>query len=175
MGIEDQYFDDFLLRLDPACTDPKNGYRRLRLKLVKFFAWRRCDDPETLADETIARLIVRILAGKEIKSEWAFVYGIALNVFREFLRDKAKHENLQKALTETEPETLPRQLDINDCQRQCWNNLDREKQDLLKKYYNEEHRDTLAESMGITINALRLQVHRIRSELRECYEECKKG
>jgi len=171
MGIADQDFDDFILRLDPACTDLKSGYRRLRLKLVKFFAWRRCDDPETLADETIARLAGRIIAKEEIRSEWAFVYGVATNVFREYFRDKGKQEKLTNALTDLE--TISHQLDINDCQRQCWNQLERKKQELLKKYYDEEHRDILAKSLGVTLNALRLQIHRIKSELKDCYEDCR--
>jgi DNA-directed RNA polymerase specialized sigma24 family protein len=172
MGIDDQDFDDFILRLDPACTDPKDGYKRLRFKLIKFFAWRRCDDPETLADETIARLAGQIIAKKAIRSEWAFVFGIATNVFREYLRDKRRQEKLENALTDVE--IPPHQFDVNDCQSQCWNQLERKKQEILKKYYNEEHRDTLAESLGVTINALRLQIHRIKCEFKACEEKCRK-
>lgn len=172
MGIDDQDFDNFILRLDPGCTDPKKGYERLRLKLIKFFAWRRCDDPETLADETIARLVKKIKAQQEIRSEWAFVFGIATNVFREYLRDRDRQERLKVGLADRE--IRPHRLEINDCQRQCWDGLDRNKQELLKQYYDQAHRDALAKSLGITMNALRLQVHRIRSELKLCYEECSK-
>jgi DNA-directed RNA polymerase specialized sigma24 family protein len=172
MGIDDKEFDDFILRLDPACADPKQGYERLRLKLVKFFAWKRCDDPEALADETIARLAVRIISKEEIRSEGPFVYGIATNVFREYLRDKGKQERLQNALTDSE--IVSHKLDINDCQRQCWDELDRNKQEMLKKYYDEEHGDVMAKSLGITVNALRLQIHRVKNELKVCYEKCRK-
>ncbi|MGA9773809.1 MAG: hypothetical protein WBV94_32560 [Blastocatellia bacterium] len=170
MGTADQDFDNFILRLDPSCTDLKSGYARLRFKLIKFFAWKRCDDPEALADETIARLAAKIIAKGEIQSELSFAYGIAKYVFMEYLRDKSKQEKLQNALPDPE---MPQQgLDDNDCQHQCWNELDRKKQELLKKYYDEEHRDSLAKSLGMTPNALRLQVYRIKAELKDCLEKC---
>jgi len=50
-------FDRFLIRCEPEMSSTQERYVRLRNKLIKFFVWKGCEDPESLADETIGRLI----------------------------------------------------------------------------------------------------------------------
>ena len=50
--------------------------------------------------------------------------------------------------------------------------------ELVLKYYHEEkrakieHRQKLAEQLGIAVNALRIRAHRIRHTLEECVRNC---
>src|ERR1043165_9784733 len=85
-------FDNLFRLLEPDAGSVEQGFRQCRLKLVKFFAWRHCEDPDNLADETISRLLRNVHNGQEILADnpYSYVYGIASNVFREYLRDKGK-------------------------------------------------------------------------------------
>src|ERR1051326_6691653 len=85
-------FDKLFQLLEPDAKSVECVFRQCRLKLVKFFAWRRCEDPDNLADETISRLLKNVQGGQEILAEnpYSYVYAIANNVFKEYLRAKRK-------------------------------------------------------------------------------------
>ncbi|HKV41623.1 MAG TPA: hypothetical protein VJX67_20635 [Blastocatellia bacterium] len=169
-----EVFDSGLARLEPELPGIEARYKRVRHKLVKFFAWKRCDDPEGLADETVTRYLQHIQSGKEIHADnaYSFVYGIAANVFREYLRRKARSQSLMNTIPPPPP-VVPDSL--ADCRKECLAALSSDKSDLLQVYYlDPDGRDRLAVSRGISLNALRLQVHRIRNALKVCHEECLK-
>jgi len=65
---DDLVFEQLLLRLEPALSDTTQRYMQLRLKLVKYFAWKTGQDPELHADEAIVRLLKTVTAGQEILS-----------------------------------------------------------------------------------------------------------
>jgi DNA-directed RNA polymerase specialized sigma24 family protein len=167
--------DELLLLLEGGQPTPEKRYKQLRLKLVKFFAWRRCQDPEGLADETVSRTVRNIIRGEKIHSDkpYSYVYGIAMNVFREYLREKKKQENLANDL----PDSSPYVRDIaEDCRKDCFDRLSSGKRTVLHRYYVDgEASESMALSLNITVNAFRLQIHRIKNELRACYEECTKS
>src|SRR5689334_4734060 len=84
--------DNVFRLLEPDVETLEQRFQRCRFKLLKFFAWRQCEDPDLLADETIARLVKNVEAGQEISANnpYSYVYAIATNVFREFLRAKKR-------------------------------------------------------------------------------------
>lgn len=165
-------FEALLLRLEPDYPDPEKRYKQLRLKMVKFFAWKRCDDPDGLADETISRAVKNLSAGEELRTDkpYSYIYGIAKNVFMEYIRERKKREVIINDL----PDHLQSNSeDAQDCRAQCLQNLSGDKLRLLQQYYSgEETREILAQSLNISLNALRLQVHRLKQDLRTCYEKC---
>lgn len=167
-----QAFEALLLRLEPGYPDSENRYKQLRQKMVKFFAWKRCEDPDGLADETIGRAVKNISAGEEIRSDnpYSYIYAIAKYVFMEYLREKKKREAISNNL----PDHLKNSsAGTQDCRNECLQELSGDKKGLLKQYYmGEESREMLARTLNISLNALRLQVHRIKQELRICHEEC---
>jgi DNA-directed RNA polymerase specialized sigma24 family protein len=172
MDKNQQAIEALLLRLEPHHPDPEKRYKQLRLKMVKFFAWRRCEDPDGLADETIGRTVKTLSTGEEIHAEnpYAYIYGIAKYVFMEYIREKKKREIILNDL----PDHLQNYSeDSQDCRRGCLQNLSKDKLSLLQQYYlGEETRERLARSLNMSLNALRLQVHRLKRELRKCEEEC---
>jgi DNA-directed RNA polymerase specialized sigma24 family protein len=170
----EEAFTSLLRRLEPRHSSTSSRYLHLRRKLAKFFAWRRCEDPEGLADEAISRLIKNLNAGQEIHSEnaYSYVYAIAANLFKEYLRQKKKDQQI----VENWQMPCPPAEAVRDCQRLCLQSLSKEKRQLLEKYYlDEEGREDLALAQSVSLNALRLQVHRIKNELRSCYQNCLKG
>lgn len=167
-----QAFEALLLRLEPSLPDPEKRYKQLRSKMVKFFGWKRCEEPESLADETIGRTARNLGAGEAIHADnpYSYIYAIARNVFREYLRDKKKREMISNNLPD---HTQTYCEDSQDCRKECLHGLSRDKRSLLQHYYaGEETRDRLAQSLNMSLNALRLQIHRLKQELRACEEQC---
>jgi hypothetical protein len=67
-------FDRLFSLLEPEALSVDAGFQRCRLKLIKFFAWRHCEDPNSLADETISRLLKNIAAGQDISADHPYSY-----------------------------------------------------------------------------------------------------
>jgi DNA-directed RNA polymerase specialized sigma24 family protein len=166
--------DQLFRLLEPDARSTEEGFRQCRLKFIKFFAWRRCEDPENMADETISRLLKNVRAGQEISADhpYSYVYAIAVNVFKEYVRAKKKGSVLAE-LDEARHVVAPPETD--DCKKQCFEQLPREKRELLLRYYlDDEEPHHIAGDHGLSLNALRLQVHRIKQGLRRCCEDCRK-
>lgn len=167
-------FDKLFQLLEPDAQSIEEGFQQCRFKLFKFFAWRHCEDPENLADETVNRLLKNVHTGHEISSDkpYSYVYAIASHVFMEYLRAK-KRGGVIVDIDEVQEVAGPGPVD--DCQKQCLEQLSPEKRELLARYYlDDEERESIAEEQGLSLNALRLQVHRIKHGLRRCCEDCRK-
>ena len=172
-GLDQNIFDELFQRLEPKAPSTESRFNHCRHKLFKFFAWRRCEDPDSLADETIVRLLKNVNNGQEISTDhpYSYVYGIARNVFQEYLRVRKKSTTLSE-ITDT-----PRVFAITEdgCGSLCLKKLAPEKRELLAHYYLDfEDRDEMAQEQLGSINALRLRIHRIKLELRRCWEDCQK-
>lgn len=164
----------------------------MRAKLVKFFRCRGGSAPQELADEVMNRLARRVDEGEEIRRETLaeYFYGVAHNVWREFLRHPENAFSSLDALPASEhPAENPgqraeliaakreseRRL---QCLESCTEKLPPETRQLIISYYEEEegakisNRRRLAEALGLPINALRIRVHRIRAKLEKCLTDC---
>src|SRR5207237_2392498 len=125
-----QSFEAFLLRLEPGFPDSEKRYKQLRSKMVKFFGWRYCEDPESLADETIGRTVKNLGAGETIRANnpYSYIYAIAKNVFMEYLREKKKRE----LIIEHVPDPVQRDTEeMEDCRKECLRSLSLDKLRLL--------------------------------------------
>lgn len=166
-------FDALLRWLDP---DPERGaqrYEEVRRRLIRFFTCRRCAAAEDLTDETMNRVARRAHEGLEIDGKSVpYLYGVAQNVYLEYIRKKPP----------VPPPPPPRPSEEVErehaCLEQCLERLRPRSRELIREFYTEdkqakiEHRKRLAESLGMTPNALRIQAHRIRGVLLECVKQC---
>jgi DNA-directed RNA polymerase specialized sigma24 family protein len=167
-------FDQLFLLLEPEAQFVDVGFRRCRHKLVKFFAWKHCADPDDLADETISRLLKNIGAGLQISSQnpYSYVYAIAGNVFKEHARSRGKVVSMV-TLEEVPEPTVPDAID--ESYVYCLGQLEPAQRELLREYYLENNRpEDVAEKHELSLNALRLQIHRIKLSLRRCRDNYKK-
>lgn len=170
-----------------ACLDPdteKAGelYEAIRQKLVKFFDWRGAHFPEDYADETLNRVTRKIDEGDVIQDVATYCHGVARLVFLEKLKSpdsrRTDFEELPP-LAAAEPE-----IEEPDARQECFNRclqaLPAESQQILLQYYQDEkrskinHRVTLAERLGIPLNALRNRMQRLRDKLEQCINLCQK-
>ena len=159
-------------------------YEKIREGLIRFFRFRGCADPLTLADETINRVAVKVNTFDESKNvkTITYFYGFAANVFFEYSRAAQRHEisleeedfsparNLQTA--DDSPDAR------GDCLEDCLMKLPREESALVVQYYGKdknekfEARRKMADAMSLKMPALHTRVFRIRGVLRKCVEKC---
>ena len=169
-------FEQFLVRLTPEMASSSASYLWLRARLVKYFQWKHCQDPEGLSDETIGRLVTKLYAGEQIEKPSSYAYGTAQNVFREHLRSAtrfARIEDSQEVAAENPPDA--RDDAFEECAALCMERLSDDKRLLLERYYAGESREELAGEMGLSVAALRTKIHRLKADLKSCYERCMKA
>jgi DNA-directed RNA polymerase specialized sigma24 family protein len=141
-------------------------YLRLFAKLKKYFEWRNCIAPEDLAQETMLRGIRRLAEGKVIYAEHNenFFMGIARNVLMEERKKPA-----------WEPPPDLEQADERDqagacfgriLLRECLATLNEKDRELIIGYIHDGPEPT-AEAHGLTPNALRVRISRIRARIEE--------
>jgi DNA-directed RNA polymerase specialized sigma24 family protein len=176
-NLSETSFFRLLARLNADPIVAGEEYEKLRAKLIFFFQRKGCRVPAELGDETINRIARKIEEGQEIENLFKFSFGVARFVLMEHWEDpKREWEPLDEQLlsSEYDPEFDEHQL---QCKKKCLQALSSEERDLIVKNYtfNKSGKEELARALGLTINALRLRVFRIRTKLHGCREKCAKG
>jgi len=178
MIMSDDLFEQFLIRCEPGLSSSAERHSRLRAKLIKFFVWRYCEDPEGLADETVGRLVAIVYAGEIIEQAWGYALGTARNVYREYIRQQVRltqiDEDSEPAIESQQSTTDPDPF--VECAGLCSQKLRDDKRLLIEQYYSEGgDREELAGQEGVSLAGLRTKIHRLKAELRKCYHECMRG
>ena len=169
-------FDRLLRWLNPDRDKAGEKYEWIRKRLIKMFVCRGCHVPEELADRTINRVARKL---PEVQSTYVgdpahYFPGFARNIFLEWIKDRPPVLGMPNPPPESEAD--PRHA----CLEKCLEQLPREEHDLVLSYYEGEgrdkieHRKMLADRFGLGINALRIRVCRIRLELQNCVERCRR-
>lgn len=174
----DDAFEQFLILCEPEMSSSAERHRRLRAKLIRFFAARHCEDAEGLADETLGRVIGILYAGERIENPPGYALGIARNVCREHFRKSARLSQIDEDCeTAVEEEQAAAEDSFDDeCASLCFQKLPDDKRVLLEQYYSDDvNREDLAQQMGLTLAGLRTKIHRLKMELKNCYRECTRG
>lgn len=171
-------FERLLAALDPDRERAAIAYERLRHRLIGLLRWWGASTAEQLADETLDRVARKLTEGAAISSGslGAYVRGVARLVFYESGRERLA----LAPLSGDEPATVP--LDdlrgAGECLDRClasWPVTDR---DLLLRYYGagraSDVRKGIADELAISITALRIRMHRLRTRLEGCVTACMK-
>ena len=171
---------DVLLKwLDDDRDNAAREYERIRRRLIRFFLGRRCPPAEELADETINRVTIRVPELTNYQGDKALYFlGVAEFVYLEWgKRPKIididqTHEIIDGSVTREAEEIKDR------CLEQCLAELAEDNCTLFIEFNRKEkrakieYRKTLADQHGISVNALRIRVHRIRMVLKDCMTKC---
>src|SRR5258705_12334685 len=88
--LTQEQFDKLLAWLDKDRNVAALKFEKVRLGLIKIFAYRGCWESESLADETIDRVASKIewLTQNYVGDPALYFYGVAQNVYKEFVRPK---------------------------------------------------------------------------------------
>lgn len=180
-------FDKLLQIFDSNRENAGIKYENLRLRLIKFFDWRNCENSEELADTVFDRIIKKIIEGEEIQNINAYSATIAQFVFKEYCRRNERkfqsiedNPNIQELKSnENFVEKLEQIKDIRQsCFEKCLRAFDVETQKLLISYHDTDERTMihtrkrLAEQLNLNINTLRIKICRYKSKLENCTHNC---
>ena len=168
-----EHFESLLEWLDPDRKRAGAKYEAIRQSLIKIFAWRRCFDPQSLADETLVRVMSRVsqFRGTYVGDPSAYIHGVAKTVLAEHMRSPQTSGSVPET-TDTENEKM------YGCLEQCFSNLSPSSRELVQNHYSEERsktksdRQDLAQKFGISHNQLRVRIYRIRKTLETCIQAC---
>ncbi len=180
--VTKENFDRLLDWLSDDRGEAGVRFEKIRDGLIRFFRIKGCHEPETLADETMNRVIRRI-NGLDLTTNArpaTIFYGFASNVFLEYCRSEKKRTLQLSEEFEVESPTVPvATTDVAvECLRECLSNLNNLDGDLIIEYYSQERqskinmRRQLAVQYDMTIGTLHTRIHRIKRILRPCLEEC---
>jgi DNA-directed RNA polymerase specialized sigma24 family protein len=169
-------FEKLLLWFNPDPDEAGTKFDHIHSRLTKIFTSRGCVDAETLADEVLNRVAVRINTVVQNYSDpLRCCIGFVDHVYREYAREQQK----QAAAKDS---TLPRpseELEQEDgCLKECLAELLQPQRELVMRYFQGEKsakiaaRKKLAAELHLTANALRIQAHRHRQKLRQCIQMC---
>lgn len=158
--------------LEWLSRDPERApqlYNALRQRLARVFAWRGLPDADHLVDEVFDRAARKLAEGAVETSvdPYAYLYGVAMFVLREYWSRQAKPVRPAPAAESGEDERLAA-LDA------CLDALDPEERDLVLAYYASGRsekipaRKALAVRLGVSENALRIRMHRLRAKIETC-------
>lgn len=177
-----QSFDEILKWLSPDPEKAANIYVQLQNDLTKIFAWNRCADPEGLTDEVFDRVARKV---HDVRPNFEgdprlFFYGVARNLLKESPKRIKKHVSLEgTALPASESPVEDESASMREeCLHACLQELSAEKRELVLGYYAKEkqakidHRTEMARQLGVSVETLRVRVHRIRGTLERCIERC---
>lgn len=152
-------------------------YEEIRRRLIHIHARRGCREAEELFDETSDRVCKKV---KEIAQTYQgdpalYFYAVANKVGLEYLKKK-KH-----ALAAPPPPPDTAEVERRHaCLDHCLEKQSPENRELILQYYEGEkqvkiqHRQRLAELLGIDLKTLRVRARRIRVKLLECISDCLK-
>lgn len=149
----------------------------LRVSLIRYLRRLGSKTAEDLAHETVVRVLEKFKAGCVIANVSAYSRGIARNVHLESMRE-GRTVPLTADLEATSQDNHAELID--HCLKRCRKCLPREERKTIKLYYIGEgqtlieNRRKLAETLGISVELLRLHVLRIRRRLELCIQDCMK-
>jgi DNA-directed RNA polymerase specialized sigma24 family protein len=164
-------------------ADPEQAgleYEHLRRSLIRFFDWRGDGAPDECADECLDRLARRLADEAAILDVRRFAHGIA----RLVLLERRRHRVTTSLTQLPEPMVPPAVVEpdgdaaLHDCFERCLSELPADSRALLVRYYEGErdrkiaNRRELSASMGLSDNALRSRVQRLRDRLEACMRTC---
>ena len=173
-------FDGLLARLDTDPVVAGEKYEHLRRALLRFFSWHQTLEADTSVDETLDRIARRLASGETIEDVPAFAYGVARLVRLERQRQSAASPTTtDEGLVAHAADEPSEDVEARDaCLQRCLGEIPAKERELIVAYYVGSGRERidgraqLAETLGLTENALRHRAQRFRNRLRVCAGEC---
>ena len=168
--------DRLLLALGRNRDEAAARYERLRERLVFFFTRRQFILAESLADEVVDRLANKLSSGERIEVPESYAYGIARLVAQEETRRCIREAEANRHYTRNISTVFDTQneREIQEAMEACLSLYPEEDRKLLTEYYTSrgraliDHRREMAEALGMTQNAFRKRVFRLRRVIESC-------
>jgi DNA-directed RNA polymerase specialized sigma24 family protein len=150
----------------------------LRFRLIGLLRWWGAIQPEELADETLDRVARKLESGAAIGdgSFGAYVRGVARLVYYEWTREPRSGSDADAVGDVVSPPSSDDVEAASECLEQCLSSLEPADRGILLRYYDggksADVRKRLADELGISMTALRIRAHRLRSQIVACVSGC---
>jgi DNA-directed RNA polymerase specialized sigma24 family protein len=172
-------FKELLSLLHPDATQAAVEYHNLHQRLTRFFEWNNVLDPLSLADEALDRLAKRATEpglDEGVHNLSAFALGIARHLLQEERRRQLKMAEVGRHWHATESSRTPEPESeaLEEALQRCLGKMQPERRRLIEAYYGYtegekiKRHQQLAETEGLSLNALRNRALRARQELETC-------
>ncbi len=177
--ITQETFDVLLTWLDHNRETAAQKYEKIRQRLIRIFVGRGCYEAEELADETFNRVTLKLpqLAESYVGEPTLYFYGVANKIHLEWLRQQKKIKQTPQLPLIDNQDKSEHEIEY-ECLEDCLGKLPSEQRNLIVEYYREEKtakiekRRELAKILGVSANALQVKALRIRTQLKECMQNC---
>lgn len=179
--LTEESFNLFLSWLSKDRDTAGKKYEDIRRRLILMLNARGCPRSSEVADEAINRFIRRLpeLIDSYRGDPVPYICVIARNVQREIWKDELVplDDNGYDGLAAEQHDTESIEQ-VHECLNRCLKTLESKSRELILSYYQNDKqakidfRKRLAKAMGIAANALRIRVHRIRTTLETCLNNC---
>ena len=177
-----EQFDALLVLFSADRDEAGEKYEQIRRGLVRFFHYKGCSDPQSLVDETINRVAVKIHKFDHSRNitPASYFYGFAANILLEYRRNSAREISLddgQYAYKESAAEDESDKAETS-CLHKCLEKLSVDEKELFIEYYARERQEKIefrrkmCELLNCRAAALQSKIFRIKSSLRGCIENC---
>jgi DNA-directed RNA polymerase specialized sigma24 family protein len=157
-------------------------YEVIRSGLVRYFQFKGCSDPLSLADETINRVASKVDTFDSLRSMniTSYFYGFASNILLEYRRTAKRNISITEtefaiAAVAQEPGEMD---DETHCLMKCIATLPVSEQEMIVEYYACEREDKkkirkqMCDRIECTAATLHTKIFRIKTALRACVENC---
>ncbi len=177
--LTQEEFDRLLAWLHPEREEAAQKYEDIRRRVRKTMAARGCTAAMEIFDEAIYRIAHKLpdLLVDYEGDPALYFYGVANLIYLEYQRNQPDTEELPPSLPAPTIKNIEPEY---ECLDECLNTLEPKDKALLLQFYHEEkrakidERKGLAQEAGLTGNALRLRLFRLRQKLAICLEKCLK-
>jgi DNA-directed RNA polymerase specialized sigma24 family protein len=175
--LTQEEFDCLLAWLHPDQEVAAQKYEDIRRRVRKTIASRGCPVALEIFDETVYR-IARKLPALLLDYEGdpaLYFYGVANLVHLEYQHNHIETEALQSSLPAPTSDDIELEY---ECLEECLNKLKSADKEALLQFYRDEKRAKIenrkeqAKDAGVTDNALRLRLFRLRQKLASCLGKC---
>lgn len=183
--LTQEAFDELLAWLNPDREQAARRYEDIRNRLIRILMHRGCTVAEELADRAINQVARKV---GEVQSYYVgdpafYFYGVARNIYNDYLKSLPEEVDITEGLLSVGPSEECDDSDNDseaehECLEKCLDELTPQNRDLVLEYYREtkgakiEHHKEMAKQLGITLNALRILMCRIRTGLKKCMRAC---
>lgn len=186
--LTEEQLDALLTWLDPNDRDEAAAHLvKIQNRLIMFFVGRASCEAEHLADMTINVVAKRVHDLSDYQGNKASYFGgVAKHVLQEEGRRARRSSEIDdyirrfgfEAKVENDADDLHGNEERLHCLDKCIAALTEEDQRLAIEYHRYEkqqkilRRKDIADQLGLSVNALRIRMFRLRTRLFKCIEKC---
>ena len=179
--LTQEAFDELLSWLNSDRETAAKKYEDIRNRLIRIFVHRGCPPAEDLADRTINKVARKVHQIKEyyVGDPALYFCGVARNVYAEYLKTLVEVPVVPEITSAPVPEVEPDDSEAaHNCLDSCLQTMKPKDRELLLTYYREErgakidlHKE-MSRRLGISVNALRIVICRLRASFKKCMQNC---